>query len=119
MSEAELRLGEMQREERSSSRWIESPGFDLAFFILSPLAGVALLLAYPLCGPILAIAAATLVGGPHYIASFTFFFWEDAAKDHRKRWVVHFVVPGLIVVFVAMVAMFRIPAVIIMLIYFW
>src|SRR5687767_8888434 len=40
------------------ARWIESPGFDLAFFILSPLAGLALLLAYPFVGPVAAIAAA-------------------------------------------------------------
>jgi hypothetical protein len=101
------------------NKWIESRAFDCAFFILSPLAGLALLAAFPFGGPPLAVAAAAMIGGPHYLASFTFFLWEDAAEYHRRRWIIHFVVPVAIVVFVACVVLFRIPAVIMLLIYFW
>lgn len=102
-----------------SSPWIESRGFDLAWFILSPLAGLALLLAYPAGGVALTIAAATLVGGPHYLASYSFFFWEDTAASRRERWVVHLVVPAGIVAIVALVAIYKVPAVIMFVIYFW
>jgi hypothetical protein len=67
----------------------------------------------------LGIAAATLIGGPHYLASFLFFFWDDTVAYHRNTWVVHFLMPAMIILFVAAVAIFEIPAVIIMLIYFW
>lgn len=103
----------------SPGAWIQSPGFDLAFFILSPLAGLAMLLAYPVGGPALAVAAATLIGGPHYLASYTFFFWEDAARYHRQRWVIHFAVPAGIVALVALIAIFEIPAIIMFVVYFW
>jgi hypothetical protein len=102
-----------------TSPWIESPAFDLAFFILSPLAGLALLLAYPVGGPALALAAAALIGGPHYLASYSFFFWQEAGPHHRRRWFVHFVVPVLIVALVAVIALYQIPGVIIFTIYFW
>jgi hypothetical protein len=103
----------------AASPWIESRGFDLAFFILSPLAGLALLLAYPVGGPAMALAAAALVGGPHYLASYSFYFWGDASRHHRERWIVHFVVPVAIVAAVACVALFEIPGIIIFTVYFW
>jgi hypothetical protein len=100
--------------------WIESPSFDLAFFILSPLVGLALLLASPRDGnTILALAAATLIGGPHYLATYSFYFWDDTAAYQRRRWFAYFVVPIFIVLAVAAIAWFEIPAVIIVVIYFW
>lgn len=110
---------DLGRRATASNRWIEAPGFDLAFFILSPVAGIVLLLAHPYAGPVLALAAATLIGGPHYLASYTFYFWEDAARDHRRQWAIHFLVPALIVLAVAAIALFRIPAVIMLVVYFW
>ena len=96
------------------------PSFDLAFFILSPLVGFVLLLASTGGGStILALAAATLIGGPHYLATYTFYFWDDTAAYHRKRWAAYFVVPILIVLAVGAVAWFAIPAVIMVIIYFW
>jgi hypothetical protein len=102
-----------------ASRWIESSRFDLSFFILSPLVGVAFLLAYPTGGSLLAIAAATLIGGPHYLASFSFFFWDETTGYHRHRWVIHYLIPVMIVVFVGLVAVFEVPAIIVFVIYFW
>jgi hypothetical protein len=115
----EHEIGGLNRQGASPSRWIESARFDLSFFVLSPLVGLAFLLAYPAGGALLAIAAATLIGGPHYLASFSFFFWDDTAAYHRDRWVVHFLIPVVIVVFVALVAIFQIPAIIVLVIYFW
>jgi hypothetical protein len=112
-------VGALGRGANSSGRWIESPAFDLSFFVLSPLAGLAFLLAYPAGGTLLAIAAATLIGGPHYLASFSFFFWDDTAAYHRERWVTHYLIPVLIILFVGLVAIFEIPAIIILVIYFW
>jgi len=109
----------LQRKVDSPSRWIESPAFDLSFFILSPLVGLAFLFAYPAGGSLLAIAAATLIGGPHYLASFGFFFWDDTVAYHRNKWVVHYLIPATIILFVALISIFQIPAVIIMVIYFW
>ena len=102
-----------------SEAWISSPGFDLAVFILSPLAGLALLLAYPIGGIAVTIAVATLVGGPHYIATYSFYFWDDTSELRRKRWVAYFLGPMAIVIAVSAVALFHIPAVIPLLIYFW
>jgi hypothetical protein len=119
MMNPEDEIGALGRAADSRGRWIESSAFDLSFFVLSPLAGLAFLLAYPAGGTLLAIAAATLIGGPHYLASFSFFFWDDTAAYHRDRWVVHFLIPILIIAFVGLVAIFEIPAVIVLVIYFW
>jgi len=103
-----------------SGGWIESPAFDLAFFILSPLAGLMLLLATTSGGnALLALAAATLIGGPHYLATYSFYFWDDTAAYQRQRWVAYFVVPLLIVAAVGVIAWLRLPAIIALVIYFW
>jgi hypothetical protein len=100
--------------------WIESPAFDLSFFILSPLAGLALLLASSEHNvTLLTLAAATLIGGPHYLATYSFYFWDDTAAYHRRRWFAYFVVPILIILAVGVVAWLQIPYVIIVIIYFW
>jgi hypothetical protein len=109
----------MAKARPAAGPWIESRAFDLACFILSPLAGLAVLLAYPVGGPQLAVAAAALIGGPHYLASYTFYFWDDAAEHHRRRWVVHFVVPVAIVVCVAGLVQLGIPAILSFIVYFW
>jgi hypothetical protein len=104
----------------ASSGWIASPAFDLSFFILSPLAGLALVLAPEGQGTtLLALAAATLIGGPHYLATYSFYFWDDTASYQRRRWIAYFVVPILIVLAVGVIAWFQIPVIIVVLIYFW
>jgi hypothetical protein len=111
--------GALVHQRQAPGRWIESRGFDLGFFVLSPLVGLAFLLANSAGGPLLGIAAAALIGGPHYLASYSFFFWDDKAAYHRNRWVIHFVIPVLIVLFVGLVSVFQVPAVIVVVIYFW
>ena len=119
MTSPEDEVSALKRQGASTSRWIESPGFDLSFFVLSPLVGLAFLIAYPTGGVLLAIAAATLIGGPHYLASFSFFFWDDTTAYHRHQWVIHYLIPVVIVLFVGLVSIFQIPAVIVVVIYFW
>jgi len=108
------------RSRSATGGWIESPAFDLTFFILSPLAGLALLLASSENNvTLLTLAAATLIGGPHYLATYSFYFWDDTAAYHRRRWFAYFVVPILIILAVSVVAWLQIPYVIIVIIYFW
>jgi hypothetical protein len=103
-----------------SDGWIQSQGFDLVFFILSPLAGLAVIFAAPTSvGPILALAAATLIGGPHYIATYTFYFFDDTAAYQKQRWMAYFLVPVLIVFAVGIVALFEIPAIIAVVVFMW
>ena len=63
-----------------------SPSFDLAFFILSPLVGLGAVARLPPVdgNTILALAAATLIGGPHYLATYSFYFWDDTAAYQRS-----------------------------------
>ena len=103
-----------------SDGWIQSQGFDLAFFILSPIAGLAVIFAAPTSiGPVLALVAATLIGGPHYIATYSFYFFDDTAAYQKQRWVAYFLVPILIVFAVGVVALFEIPAIVVVVVFFW
>jgi len=114
-------MDELVAQSRSRpSGWIASPAFDLTFFILSPLAGLALLVASAgQNATLLTLAAATLIGGPHYLATYSFYFWDDTAAYHRQRWIAYFVVPVLIILGVGVIALFQIPYVILVIVYFW
>jgi hypothetical protein len=112
--------GVLAQERSAAEGWIDSPAFDLSFFILSPLVGLALLLLPPSSGTtIIAMAAAGLIGGPHYLATYSFYFLDDTAAHQRQRWVAYFVGPVLIVLAVVIVALLRLPAIIAVVIYLW
>lgn len=112
--------GLVARPRSGHGGWIKSPAFDLTFFTLSPLAGLALLLAsLDNSNTLLTLAAATLIGGPHYLATYSFYFLDDTTAYHRHRWVAYFLVPILIVLAVGAIAWFQIPVIIIVVIYFW
>lgn len=79
----------------SRARWIQSPGFDLAFFVLAPV------LTLPLVAGILMGAGwLTLFGFllaiAHYLSTFTFFFWDENRAYHRARWLAFFGGPVVI-----------------------
>jgi hypothetical protein len=64
--------------------WIESAGFDLAFFVLAPL------LTLPLVAGILMGARwltlfGFLLAVAHYLSTFTFFFWDENRPYHRAH----------------------------------
>jgi len=79
----------------SRAAWIQSAGFDLAFFVLVPLLTLPLVAGIlmgarwlTLFGFLLAIA--------HYLSTFTFFFWDENRAYHRARWLAFFGGPVVI-----------------------
>jgi hypothetical protein len=86
-------------EQPRRSAWIASPGFDLAFFSLSPLVGLAvILLSLNLSyGTAIMVAASFLLGMPHYVASFTFYLADDSRAHYLSRPIAFVAVPLLIV----------------------
>jgi len=85
--------------------WIDSPAFDMAFLILSPLAGLFVLWAnFNLPGGTLVVVAATyFIGIPHYLSSFTFYLGDDTLAYYRSRRVAFFI--GPMVIFAVVVAL--------------
>lgn len=59
--------------------WIQSPAYDLAFIVLSPIVGtLAVLWALHLPGGAVVVAAVTfLLAIPHYMSSFSFFLGDE------------------------------------------
>lgn len=84
-------------------RWIESAPFDLAFFVLAPLTGIGLSLAAPTGHGALMLAIGSVLGIPHYLSTFTFYFWDDTRDYRRRHWVEFVAAPlGLIFAFTAL-----------------
>ena len=98
--------------------WVQSPAFDLAFFILAPL------VALPIIGASLrGIGTATLLAFvlafSHYMSTFTFFFWDENRPRHRARRLAFVGGPVVIVVVFWGLVAFRVPLVIQFLLFFW
>jgi len=98
--------------------WIESPGFDLAFFILAPLVTLPLVYgalyvhnAFALVGFVLAFA--------HYLSSFAFYFWDENQARNRERWLAFFAGPLLITATFCALVFFHVPFVIQVVLFFW
>lgn len=75
--------------------WIQSPAFDLCFFVLAPVLTLGLVFgilagaeSLALVGFLLAIA--------HYLSTFSFFFWDENHAYHRSRWLAFFGGPVVI-----------------------
>lgn len=85
----------MAGEERigASRGWLQSPAYDLGFFLLTPLVGLAYLAANAGGAATLALVGATLIGIPHYLSTFTFLCWEENRAHHRARWLAFFAGP--------------------------
>ena len=99
--------------------WIQSPAFDLTFFILSPLISLPVLIIAPEGYSLLALTFGALLGAPHYLSTFVFFFWEENRSQHRAQWAVFFGGPLLIVSTLVLAAVFRVPYIIQVTIYLW
>ena len=78
--------------------WIQSPAYDLTFFLLAPLAGMAYLGAVAAGASTVALVGATLIGIPHYLSTFTFYFWEENRARHRARWIAFYAGPAILAV---------------------
>jgi hypothetical protein len=94
-----LALQGVGAQDAARRGWIHSPGFDLSFFILSPLAGFALAILgvqYSLALPAVLIGASYMIGVPHYLASFAFFLGDENRAHARRFWPLFYVGPLLI-----------------------
>jgi hypothetical protein len=85
-----------------SNRWIQSAWFDSCFFLLSPGAGLALVLGH-LWLPsrtvtLLALAGVYFIGVPHYLSTLTFYLGNENLRQYRLRPRTFFVGPLLILV---------------------
>lgn len=82
---------------RGQGEWIQSASYDLGFFTLSPLLGLGVLLMAP-TGPSWAVVlVGTVLAIPHYMSTYTFYFWDENRAYHRKRWIAFFLGPALVV----------------------
>lgn len=92
-------------ERENENGWIQSPGFDLAAFILVPLSSLVVLGAVlgASWGMPLVVAATYLVAIPHYMSSLTFFLGDDNLEYYRSRRVAFFV--GPVVIFAAVLVL--------------
>ena len=86
----------------SRSHWIQSAWFDCCFFLLSPVAGLVLVLGYlwlpARAEALLALAGFYFIGLPHYFSTLTFYLGDDNLRQYRLRPTAFFVAPLLIVV---------------------
>ncbi len=83
------------RRKRNNA-WIESPLFDLSFFVLSPILSFLVIFGARL-SPLVPVAVTMFLGFPHYYSTFTFYFWDEYRDRHIARWLVFFGGPILIV----------------------
>jgi hypothetical protein len=92
---SELAL-EASTTRAATGGWIRSRGFDLTFFIFSPLLGFAIgaSIAFQDVDLLLLSAVNFLIGVPHYFASFGFFGDGENRAHARQRRLVFFAVPA-------------------------
>lgn len=98
--------------------WIQSAGFDLPFFILTPLLTLPLVLgalyvhnAFALVGFVLAFA--------HYVSSFSFYLWDENRPRHRERWALFYAGPLLLAGTFCLLVVYRVPLLIQFVLFFW
>ncbi len=87
--------------------------------MLAPLVAIPVLVGSPDADGVLTLAAVSLLGYPHYLSTFTFFFWAEGRATHRRQWVLYFGVPILIAVSVYSAALFHLPYIVQVVVYVW
>jgi hypothetical protein len=105
----------------AQNSWIQSPQFDLSLFILSPLAGLVVIL------PALAspggihvwIAATYLIAIPHYVSSFSFYLGDENLTYYRTRRIAFFAGPVLIFILVMVLRLTKVDALVQSALYSW
>lgn len=102
----------------SAGLWIQSAGFDLGFFTLTPLLTLPLVLGalyvhnvFALVGFVLAFA--------HYLSSFSFYLWDENRPRHRQRWLAFYAGPLLIAATFCLLVSYRVPLLIQFVLFFW
>ena len=83
---APLPLATTDRASIRARQWIQSPGYDLAIFILSPLLGFYIFLLAP-TGPSLVVSIiGSFLGIPHYLSTWSFYLWDANHEHHKTHW---------------------------------
>jgi hypothetical protein len=103
---------------RSPRPWVESPAFDLSFFLLAPLLTLPLVFGI-MAGVSRLATVGFLLAFAHYLSTFAFFFWDESRAEHRARWVAFFVGPLVIVAVFWALVVFEIPLFIPFVLFFW
>src|SRR6266446_9097045 len=98
--------------------WIESFWFDSALFLFSPLVTLPLAVAPLLISPKLAILFFFLAF-PHYVSTFSFFFWDENRERHAMRWMAFFAGPVVIALAYAALFYFQVPRIIQLVLFTW
>jgi hypothetical protein len=84
----------------SRNVWVQSPAFDSCCFLLSPLAGLALILGDRWLpareSTLLILSAFYFIGIPHYLSTLTFYMGDDNLRQYRARPLAFFAGPLLI-----------------------
>jgi hypothetical protein len=88
------------RKSDSRNVWVQSAVFDSCCFLLSPLAGLVLLLGDRWLPPrestLLILSAFYFIGVPHYLTTLTFYLGDDNLRQYRTRPLAFFAGPLLI-----------------------
>ena len=99
-------------------RWIESPLFDLTFFVLGPV--LTLLIVW---GSLLNMRFAAYLGFllafSHYLSTLSFFAWDENRPRHRARWLAFYGGPFFITAAFCLLLVYRVPIVIQFVLFFW
>jgi hypothetical protein len=101
------------------SAWIESPSFDLLFFVFAPLLTVPILLGVYLHIPWLANGGGIALSFVHYVSSYTFYFWNENKAYYRSRWIAFLVGPVVLAAIVFGLLIFHVPYFLQLTLFFW
>jgi hypothetical protein len=102
----EAKLSAAPAADRAGSPWIESPAFDLAFFVLAPLSGILMGLLAPAGRSLFVLFIGSALGIPHYVSTFSFYFWDENRAYRRAHWLEFVALPlGLVAAFTIVLAM--------------
>jgi hypothetical protein len=106
------------RRPAAQCLWIESSRFDLLFFILSPLVALPVLIVSPKPS-LLSLAFGCVLGIPHYLSTFTFYFWDETRAQHRAEWVLFFGGPVLIVAALYLAVALQVAVIVQVVVFVW
>jgi hypothetical protein len=99
-------------------RWIESPSFDLVFFVLGPVLTLVIV-----WGSLLNMRFAAYLGFilafSHYLSTLSFFAWDENRPRHRARWLAFYGGPAFIAAVFCLLLVYRVPLVIQFVLFFW
>ena len=103
--------------------WIESPAFDLACFVLSPVAGLLFLgVVFAVSAPYALLVQAAVfyfVAVPHYMSTYTFYLGDDNLHYYRTRGLAFFGGPVIIALLVLALWLLGFPPIVQAAVFVW